>query len=82
MVRTQIQLTEAQALALRRAARSQGVSMAEIVRRCVEAGIATQLADRAGQYERAARLVGAFQDRQQARDVSAKHDKYLDGTYG
>ena len=55
--------------------------MAEIVRRCLEAGISAQLPDRAEQYERATRLVGAFQDRHHARDVSVKHDKYLDGAY-
>lgn len=81
MVRTQIQLTEEQARKLRRAARSQGVSMAEIVRRCLESGIETETANRAERYQRAAQVVGAFRDREEAQDVSAEHDGYLDGAF-
>lgn len=78
MVRTQIQLTEEQLHKLRRAARAQGVSLAEIVRRCIDRAIEQEIPGRRDDYARAARLVGAFQDREGARDVSAQHDAYLE----
>lgn len=82
MIRTQIQLTEVQMRLLRRAAREQGVSLAEIVRRCIERGVADELNDRTALYEQAWRIVGAFRDREEARDVSEKHDAYLDEGFG
>jgi hypothetical protein len=81
MVRTQIQLTEEQARKLRRAARSRGVSMAEIVRRCLESGIESESADRAERYRRAAQVIGAFKDRDERQDVSVDHDRYLDRAF-
>lgn len=77
MIRTQIQLTEQQMRSLRRAARAQGVSVAEIVRRLIERGIAEELPDRRALYERASRSVGTFHDHEDARDVSERHDDYL-----
>jgi hypothetical protein len=32
-------------------------------------------------YDRAARVVGRFHDRDDARDVSDKHDRYLDKAF-
>jgi len=81
MIRTQIQLTEEQMRNLRRAARAQGVSVAEMVRRLVERGIADELKDRHTLYESASRLVGGFRDRSEAADVSERHDAYLDEAY-
>jgi len=81
MVRTQIQLTEQQARRLRAQARERGVSLAEIIRRCVEKALAEETPNRAALYERAARVVGRFRDRRGARDISAKHDRYLDEAY-
>lgn len=81
MVRTQIQLTEQQARRLRAHARERGVSLAEVIRRCVEKGLAEETPSRAALYERAARVVGRFPDRRGARDVSSRHDRYLDETY-
>ncbi len=79
VVRTQIQLTEHQARRLRAQAREQGVSLAELIRRCVEKGLSEEEAPgRETLYDRAARLVGRFTDRRGARDVSGKHDHYLD----
>jgi hypothetical protein len=75
MIRTQIQLTEEQARRLRRAARAQGVSMAEVVRRCIDQGLA--VAERGERYARAAGLVGAFEDRGGTRRVAEEHDRYL-----
>jgi hypothetical protein len=78
MVRTQIQLTEAQARRLRSLARERGVSLAEIIRRCVESALAAEAPNRADLYGRAARLVGRFADKQGSRELAAKHDDYLD----
>jgi hypothetical protein len=77
MIRTQIQLTEAQVRKLKRAAAAQGVSMAEVIRRCIDRGVAHELPDRAAAYRAAGALIGAFEDRGGARDVSARHDDYL-----
>jgi predicted DNA-binding protein len=81
MVRTQIQLTDQQARRLRAQARDRGLSLAEVIRRCVDKGLADEMPDRAALYDLAARVVGRFQDRQGARDVSAKHDRYLDESF-
>ncbi len=53
MVRTQIQLTEQQARRLRRHARERGVSLAEIIRRCVEKGLAEDLAKQSARFAEA-----------------------------
>ena len=81
MVRTQIQLTEQQARRLRAEARERGVSLAEVIRRYVEKGLAEDAGDRAAMYERAARVVGRFRDRRGATDISKRHDLYLDETF-
>ena len=81
MVRTQIQLTEQQARRLRDQARERGVSLAEMIRRYVEKGLSEETSDRGALYERAARVVGRFRDRRGARDVSSKHDRYLDEAF-
>ena len=81
MIRTQIQLTEEQIRKVRRAAREQGVSLAEIIRRCVERGIDAEVPDRGALYARAGRSVGAFRDRDDAGDVSTRHDAYLDQAF-
>jgi hypothetical protein len=81
MVRTQIQLTEQQARRLRAEARARGVSLAEMIRRLVEKGLAEDVPDRAALYERAVRIVGRFSDRRGATDISSRHDHYLDEAY-
>jgi hypothetical protein len=81
MVRTQIQLTDGQARRLRREAREQGVSLAEMVRRCVDRSLNAQKVDRARLYARAAALVGRFGDRKGARDLARAHDRYLDKAF-
>ncbi|HYU79937.1 MAG TPA: CopG family transcriptional regulator [Vicinamibacterales bacterium] len=82
MVRTQIQLTDQQARRLRAQARERGVSLAEIIRRYVEKGLSEDALDRGVLYDRAARAIGRFGDRHGARDVSSKHDRYLDEAFG
>jgi len=81
MVRTQIQLTEQQARRLRAQARELGVSLAEVIRRHVERGLADDVANRAHLYDRAARVVGRFTDRRGAPDISIQHDRYLDEAF-
>jgi hypothetical protein len=81
MVRTQVQLTDRQARRLRAQARDRGLSLAEVIRRCVDKGLAEEMPDRAALYERATRVVGRFHDRRGARDVSGKHDYYLDESF-
>ena len=78
MIRTQIQLTEAQARQLRDRARQEGVSLAALIRRCIDESLKSEPANRADLYARASKLVGRFRDRRRARDVSSEHDKYLD----
>ncbi len=76
MVRTQIQLTEKQAKALKEIARREQVSMAELIRRGVDALIASSLiVDREARKKRAMEAVGKF--RSGKSDISEKHDDYL-----
>ena len=61
MVRTQIQLEQKQAEALRRLAGQRRISMAEAIRNAVDAYVASGSADdRAAQRERALAAIGAF----------------------
>ena len=77
MVRTQIQLTEQQARRLRARARERGVSLAEVIRRYIDKGIAEENPDRQALYERASGVVGRFPDRAGTPDLSRRHDDYL-----
>jgi len=81
VVRTQIQLTEQQARRLRARAREQGLSLAEVIRRYVEQGLANEGSHRSARYERASKLIGRYRDTQGARDVSVGHDRYLDDAF-
>jgi hypothetical protein len=81
MIRTQIQLTEKQARKLRAQARQQGISLAEIIRRCVDKGLADEMVDRARLYERAAGLIGRFPDRSGASNIAEEHDRYLEKAF-
>ena len=76
MVRTQIQLTERQARALRQLAAAQGRSMASLIRGSVDALLDRAPADEAEvRRARALRAVGRF--RSGARDLSSRHDRHL-----
>jgi len=76
MVRTQIQLTEEQASALKAMALTRGVSMAELVRHAVDNLL---LESRGPSYEerveRARAIAGEF--RSGVPDLGARHDYYL-----
>ena len=81
MHRTQIQLTEDQARRLRTLARRDGVSVAEVIRRCVNRVLDQESVSRAEKYQRAAGLVGQLTDPSGETDVATHHDEYLDEAY-
>jgi hypothetical protein len=76
MIRTQIQLSEKQAKALKEIARRQHVSMAELIRRGVDVIIVSSYAvDPEARKKRAVDAAGRFSSGKG--DVSRKHDDYL-----
>jgi hypothetical protein len=76
MIRTQIQLTEEQARALREVASSEGVSMAQVVRRGIEEVLRERrLPSRSDDRRRALAVVGRF--RSGRPDLGAEHDREL-----
>ncbi len=80
MLRTQIQLSEEQARAIRSAATAEGVSMAEIIRRAVDAFVAKPSEPDMAQKRRdALSVIGAF--RSGAGDISDHHDAYLEEAF-
>jgi hypothetical protein len=80
MVRTQIQLTERQAKALKAMARAQGISAAEIIRRAIDELVQSNLMiDDGDRRTRALRAVGRF--RSGRSDVSRNHDAHLSEAY-
>ena len=77
MVRTQIQLTEAESEALKNEARRRGVSVAELIRQSVDRFLAQHdggTAQAAGRLS-ALEVVGRFHSG--LTDVSARHDDYF-----
>lgn len=81
MLRTQVQFTPEQARRLRTIARRQGSSVAELVRQAVDRVLADESRKPGAQYVRAAKLVGAFADRDGAKDLSRRHDDRLREAY-
>lgn len=79
VIRTQIQLTEAQAEGLRRVAARRGISMAALIREGVERTLEQE--ERAALWERAFTVVGKYRDKDGATDVSERHDDYLADAY-
>lgn len=76
MVRTQIQLTEEQALAVKKIAVARGVSSAEMIRSAVDALIHSPTGlDWKRRRSRALEAAGKFSSGKH--DVSRKHDDYL-----
>jgi len=81
MIRTQIQLTEAQAKTIKKVAMEKGTSVAEIIRRAVENMV--QSSPKMSTQERISRAIeiaGKF--RSGKRNISRKHDEYLREAYG
>ena len=80
MIRTQIQLTETQAQALREQARLQQRSMADLVRESVSEYLARSHAvDRGELARRALALAGRY--RSGCPDLAEDHDRYLDEAF-
>lgn len=82
MVRTQIQLTERQARELKRMAAKEGVSMAEIIRKAVDAKIRGETGEMPWEewVRRAQAAMGKY--RSGLKDVAERHDDYLAEEYG
>lgn len=76
MIRTQIQLTEEQARALKELAAAEGRSMADLIRESVDIYIASDPAREPGQARNEAlRLIGKYSSGRS--DLSKNHDLYL-----
>lgn len=79
MVRTQVQFTEEQIEALRARAAREDVSVSELVRRAVEAWVATETSWKE-KKRRAREIAGRF--RSGRADVSRRHDEHLAEAFG
>jgi hypothetical protein len=81
MIRTQIQLTDEQAQAIRAIARAQGLSIAQVIRQAVDQMLRSGAAsDREEKRRRALQIVGKFSSGNG--DVSRNHDTYLAEAFG
>lgn len=78
MVRVQVQLTEAQLSAIRRAARDRGISNAAVIRELVEQRL---VADDEARRARALSVVGKYRSGK-PNTTSVDHDAALDEIYG
>jgi len=83
MVRTQIQLTEAQHRELTRYSRRLGISLSEAIRRCVNAQLEhDRTAPAREERIRAALAVcGKYRDAHGETRVALEHDRHLDDAY-
>ena len=81
MVRTQIQLTEKQAKALKKLASSRQLPMAELIRQGVDAILISPMVLNAEEKRKRA-LAVAGQYRSGKRDISREHDKHLAEAFG
>lgn len=81
MIRTQIQLEEAQYRALKERAARQRTSMAELIRRAVRAWLetSTEMSEQE-RRRRALAVIGQFHSG--LSDVAERHDEYLAEAYG
>jgi metal-responsive CopG/Arc/MetJ family transcriptional regulator len=80
MVRTQIQLTESQAEALKYLAARKKVSMAELIRSAVDSVIQSEgMVDRSERIRRALDAVGQFHSGMS--DLAVQHDTYLEESF-
>ena len=83
MVRTQIQLTEAQHRELTRYSRRLGISLSEAIRRCVNAQLEhDRIAPAREERVRAALAVcGKYRDSHGETRVALEHDRFLEDAY-
>jgi hypothetical protein len=81
MLRTQIQLSERQVTALKARAAAEGISLAELIRRCIDQTLAFSVdPEPAERIRRAAAIAGRFHSG--TGDLAINHDKYLAETFG
>ena len=80
MVRTQLQLTETQAQTLRRLARHNKISQAEVIRRMLDREVETSLLPDWEELKRRARAA-AGTGHADVTDLSTRHDDYLAEAY-
>ena len=76
MIRVQVQLSEAQVLALREQAAAAERTVAALVREAIDAWLASQ--DRSARIDRAMAAIGGFHSGQH--DLAENHDRYLEET--
>jgi len=76
MIRTQVQLTDEQARALRLVASQRGVSMAAVIRELIDEGLGTPASARSA---RARSAIGRFASG--VRTVSRDHDRELERAF-
>ena len=83
MVRTQIHLTEDQHRELTRYSQRAGISMAEAVRRCVDAQLVRHEAApvREERIRAALAVCGKYRDPHGETRVAQEHDRYLEEAY-
>ena len=81
MIRSQVQLTEEQMRALRRRAAAEGISVAAVIRACVDSGLEVRPASRGSLYAKAMELTGSLHDVGAATDLSSEHDRYLSDAF-
>ena len=84
MVRTQILLAEEQHRRLTHYAGRLGISLAEAVRRCVDAHLAreTSAPSRDARLRAALAVCGKYRDSEGQTRVAGDHDRHLDEAYG
>jgi hypothetical protein len=75
MVRTQIQLTDQQAVSLKKTAQERNISMAEAVRQSVDLFLRKGIISPEERRKRAIAISGKFHSKHT--DLSIHHDKYL-----
>jgi hypothetical protein len=82
MVRTQIQLTLAQHRLLKRRAKELGISLAEVIRRCVDEGLASEeVVPRERRVAEALAVCGKHADPAGPSRVAREHDAALAAAY-
>lgn len=77
MIRSQVQLTEEQMRSLRRCAAMEGISVAAVIRGCIDETLEARPPSRARLYAKAMQLAGSLHDAAGATDLSSEHDRYL-----